>query len=170
MPPAMQARLRPRWAPSRHHRMRRRGPHAPARAAGALQFGRRFKCARAHVRPTRRWQPGLRPRHCGRLGAGRVRRSPTHGACRNHDGLGCGIRVSFFTFCGPPFDPGSGWTNYTAPNMPQQRNGHDCGMFALLAAECVVRDVSLNITPFAQEHVPTARMRVAHTIVSNLVA
>jgi Ulp1 family protease len=60
-------------------------------------------------------------------------------------------------------DP-NGWCTYTAPNMPQQENDYDCGLFTIVAAECVVRGLPLNNSPFSQAQIVQARRRLLHEV------
>ncbi|KNC49032.1 uncharacterized protein AMSG_04776 [Thecamonas trahens ATCC 50062] len=52
----------------------------------------------------------------------------------------------------------SQWTDYVPKDIPVQRNGYDCGVFALSYANFVARDCDL---VFDQKHMPQFRKRIA---------
>ncbi|XP_017110880.1 sentrin-specific protease 1 isoform X2 [Drosophila elegans] len=56
-----------------------------------------------------------------------------------------------------PFDT-SGFTIESVPNVPQQANGSDCGVFSCMFAEYITRDVSLS---FSQEQMEYFRKKMA---------
>lgn len=55
----------------------------------------------------------------------------------------------------------SGWKLINAPDIPQQENGSDCGVFSCMFAEFVTRNRPLK---FSQEHMEYFRMRMVYEI------
>lgn len=57
----------------------------------------------------------------------------------------------------------SGWTDYmpSRDEIPQQKNGFDCGVFACMFAEAIARDAPF---AFTQKDMPALRQRMAYEI------
>ena len=53
-----------------------------------------------------------------------------------------------------------GWTDYAPMNIPHQKNGYDCGVFALMYAQSVSLGLDLETHPFGQEHMLMFRRRM----------
>jgi sentrin-specific protease 1 len=66
-------------------------------------------------------------------------------------------------------------TDYTADyanGIPRQKNGHDCGVFLLVYALCVVRGVLRGdgggaVFPFSQKDMPYFRRRISYELLTN---
>ena len=52
-----------------------------------------------------------------------------------------------------------GWVDHAPTHIPHQRNGHDCGMFAVKYAQCAALDLNMEDLPFGQQHVEMFRKR-----------
>jgi len=63
----------------------------------------------------------------------------------------------------------SEWTDYTAPNCPQQGPNMNCGVFVMKFADALSRDVDLNKQhePDWQQHMSLFRRRIANELVTN---
>ena len=66
---------------------------------------------------------------------------------------------------GSPMDD-SGWTRKIAKDIPQQKNGSDCGMFTCKFAEYISRRAKIS---FSQTDMPYFRQRMIYEIVSNIL-
>ena len=66
---------------------------------------------------------------------------------------------------GKPFDRDE-WSieQIQGPNVPQQTDGFNCGMFVTLVADSIVHGSPLNETSYSQDEMPNYRMRLAKAI------
>ena len=70
-------------------------------------------------------------------------------------------KLPAYGLCGMKFSEDKGW-KWLSPNCPQQRNGHDCGVFVCQFAKCLVfGDDIANIT---QEFVNSCRSSMGQEI------
>ena len=56
------------------------------------------------------------------------------------------------------------WTFVSNQNIPYQRNGYDCGMFACVYAEYLSRNENFD---FEQKHMPYLRDRFKYELLTN---
>ncbi|KAI1712983.1 ubiquitin-like-specific protease ESD4 [Ditylenchus destructor] len=75
-------------------------------------------------------------------------------------------KVSFKKFL-PQLSPVGSWTVTEKMDVPQQRNGSDCGVFSLAYAMYAARGEKLN---FSQKHIPYFRRKIANDLLNQIIS
>jgi Ulp1 family protease len=58
------------------------------------------------------------------------------------------------------------WTILRGYHVPQQRNGFDCGMFTIMAADFIANNLPLT---YEQKHMPTFRLKIGAAILNGTI-